>query len=705
MLVSLGAHGAQTTCTPQASFTACTQFSYSGGDQTFTVPAGITSLNIKAWGAGGGGSVSNAYGNGSAGGGYASGNLVVAAGNSLLVVVGGGGSAAAASATSGNSAYGGGGAGNSATGSAPLVGGGGGGRSGVQLTSVERLTAGGGGGGVVDQAYNTFPVAGAGGCTSGLAGSSYALAGCGAAVGSGGQGGTQSAGGAGGVSVETARNGSAGTSLQGGAGGTGVPFASSTGNSGGGGGGGGYYGGGGGNGDSNFTCGSQTAGGGGSSYTGALTAASTTAGAGSVAGNPGDSVYLPGVGAGGAQGAAGGNGLVVIQYNLPPVITSSMTASANPLLGGVSGQYYTLVVNVGTAATTAPIGISDTLPASIVLSGTPTLVGGTAVLSGCPSSGGATGGCTVAAGVAVGSFSIRFPISVATTAATGTNTANLSGGGDPFCTAALSESCDATTPATPIYNPPLMLLKAQTNNAALISSTFGYSLTGLSISSDAIATVGPGQTASSQNAAGIYGTAGTAVTIVASGIPAGWPTNLDSVTCTDANAATDGNGSTGTNFATLVGNTVTLPGSAMRTGAVFTCTLVNARPTVVLKKQIAGITPDSALFNLTVGGANLLSAGNPVQDVGNYGTTAVVGVDVGSALTLVETAGTGTNLARYFSSIACINYGGAAYTTGVGGSGGSFTVTAPPASANSSFTKGVSCTITNTPTPGVLVGA
>ena len=703
MLVSLGAHGAQTTCTPQAGFTACTQYSYSGGDQTFTVPAGITSLNIKAWGAGGGGSVLNAYGNGSAGGGYATGNLAVTAGNSLLVVVGGGGSAAAVSAAGGNSAYGGGGAGNSATGSAPLVGGGGGGRSAVQLTSTERLTAGGGGGGVVDQAYNTFPVAGAGGGTTGLAGSNYALAGCGAAVGSGGQGGTQSAGGAGGVSVETARNGSAGTSLQGGAGGTGVPFASSTGNSGGGGG-GGYYGGGGGNGDSNFTCGSQTAGGGGSSYTGVLTGASTTAGAGSVAGNAGDSVYLPGVGAGGAQGAAGGNGLVVIQYNLPPVITSSMTASANPLLGGVSGQYYTLVVNVGTAATTAPIGISDTFPANIVLSGTPTLVGGTAVLSGCPSGGGVTNGCTVAAGVAVGSFSIRFPISVATTATSGTNSANLSGGGDPNCTTVLPDGCDATTPATSIYNPPLMLLNAQTAYAAPISSTFGYTLTGLSISSDAIATVGSGSTASSQNAAGIYGTAGTAVTIVASGFPAGWPTNLESATCTDANAATDGNGSTTTNFATFVGNTVTLPGSAMRTGARFTCRIANSRPTVYLKKQIFGITPDSGLFNLTVGGANLLSGGNPVYDVGNGGTTTTVGVDVGSALTLVETAGTNTNLARYFSSVACRDFANAAYTSGVGGSGGSFTLTAPSASTNGNA-KNLICTITNTPAPGVLVGA
>ena len=444
VLTTLAAHGAQTSCTPQAGFTACAQFSYSGGDQTFVAPAGITSLNVKAWGAGGGGAVSNVYGNGSAGGGYATGNLAVAAGSSLTVVVGGGGSAAATSAAAGNSAYGGGGAGSSATGATPLVGGGGGGRSAVQLTSTERLTAGGGGGGVVDQAYNTFPVAGAGGGMTGLAGSNYALAGCGAAVGSGGQGGTQSAGGAGGVSVETARNGSAGTALQGGAGGTGVPFASSTGNSGGGGGGGGYNGGGGGNGDSNFTCGSQTAGGGGSSYTGALTGASTTPGAGSVAGNAGDSVYLAGVGAGGAQGAAGGNGLVVIQYNVPPVITSSMTASANPLLGGVSGQYYTLVVNVATAPTTAPIGISDTFPANIVLSGTPTLVGGTAVLSGCPSGGGVTNGCTVAAGAAIGSFSIRFPISVSTTATSGTTSANLSGGGDPNCTTVLPDGCDAT---------------------------------------------------------------------------------------------------------------------------------------------------------------------------------------------------------------------------------------------------------------------
>ncbi|MFM9425586.1 hypothetical protein RCH10_002025 [Variovorax sp. GrIS 2.14] len=52
VLASFGAQGAQTACTPQAGFTACTQFSYSGVDQTFTVPAGITTLNFKAWGAG-----------------------------------------------------------------------------------------------------------------------------------------------------------------------------------------------------------------------------------------------------------------------------------------------------------------------------------------------------------------------------------------------------------------------------------------------------------------------------------------------------------------------------------------------------------------------------------------------------------------------------------------------------------------------------
>ena len=249
-----------------------------------------------------------------------------------------------------------------------------------------------------------------------------------------------------------------------------------------------------------------------------------------------------------------------------------------------------------------------------------------------------------------------------------------------------------------------MLLVAQTGYAASISSTFGYNLSGLSISSDSIATVGSGQTASSQNAAGIYGTAGTTVTIVESGIPAGWPTNLEGATCTDANAASDGNGSTSTNFATYVGNTVTLPGTAMRAGARFTCTMVNARPSVYLKKQVFGITPDSALFNLTVGGANLLSGGNPVYNVGNGGTTTTVGVDVGSALTLVETAGTNTNLAHYFSSVACRDFANVAYTTGVGGSGGNFTLTAPSASTTGNA-KNLICTITNTPAPGVLVGA
>lgn len=47
---------ALTACTPTGSFTNCTRVTYSGGDQTFTVPAGVTAVYARVFGAGGAGS-------------------------------------------------------------------------------------------------------------------------------------------------------------------------------------------------------------------------------------------------------------------------------------------------------------------------------------------------------------------------------------------------------------------------------------------------------------------------------------------------------------------------------------------------------------------------------------------------------------------------------------------------------------------------
>ncbi|MGH9113681.1 MAG: hypothetical protein ACRDZN_15495, partial [Acidimicrobiales bacterium] len=49
------AAAAAVACTPGAGFNNCVRFTNSGADQTFVVPKGVTSINVRLWGAGGGG--------------------------------------------------------------------------------------------------------------------------------------------------------------------------------------------------------------------------------------------------------------------------------------------------------------------------------------------------------------------------------------------------------------------------------------------------------------------------------------------------------------------------------------------------------------------------------------------------------------------------------------------------------------------------
>lgn len=267
-------------------------FSYTGADQTWTVPAGVTSLTVKMWAAGGSGinaAMQSTYGaGGGASGGYTTGTLAVTPGETLTFIVGQGGK------QSSGVAYGGGGNATNAT------GGGGGGRSAIRRSSTELATAGGGGGGG-GSGYN----GGAGGGTTG-----------GDAAGGTGLGGTQSAGGS------TSGTGSAGTQFQGGA------------SNGGGAGGGGYYGGGGGNGS-----GVVQAGGGGSGYAGGLTGASMssgTVGNGASSVNPpntGDADYASGVGVGGGGSVAGGSGRIVVRYTATgnmTLVSPAVSVSAAP---------------------------------------------------------------------------------------------------------------------------------------------------------------------------------------------------------------------------------------------------------------------------------------------------------------------------------------------------------------------------------------
>jgi hypothetical protein len=269
-----------------------TIFTYTGADQVYTVPAGVTSLTLHMWGAGG----ANSGGTGGGAGAYINGTLAVTPASSLTIIVGGGGNLGTGS-TAGVGGFGGGGNGG-------MYGPGGGGRSAIRLSSTELVTAGGGGacggnatyGGCANfsptLAIGTNP-AGAG--AQGLGTFSQPL---------NGMGGTQTAGGAASSTAQFGGTATAGTSLQGGAGAT---YGA--------GGGGGYYGGAG----AGVLSTAAASGGGGSSYTTnanfTLISGSNAPGAPTVlSGAPATSspYYVSGVAVGAGSQSNGGNGLVVI---------------------------------------------------------------------------------------------------------------------------------------------------------------------------------------------------------------------------------------------------------------------------------------------------------------------------------------------------------------------------------------------------------
>lgn len=248
-------------------------YTYTGAPQVFVVPVGVTKINVKLWGAGGGasyystGTFANDRFSSGGSGGYVEGTLSVTPLQAFQIIVGKAGSSNGgeritdfSGAASGGGPIStthniGGGGGYSAIADFTfstvyaLAGGGGGagGRSSTNCNStyVSGLAFGGGGG----STGTTLPL-GNGGNGGSPACSANAY----------GRGGTQSAGGAGGTGSFNA--GEAGSAFAGGLGGDG-----NSAQDGGGGGGGGYYGGGGGHGGfptgNNYYAGG---GGGGSSY-------------------------------------------------------------------------------------------------------------------------------------------------------------------------------------------------------------------------------------------------------------------------------------------------------------------------------------------------------------------------------------------------------------------------------------------------------
>jgi hypothetical protein len=226
-----------TTYGSQVSFNTLiqTDFTYTGSQQSFTVPAGVTSITIETWGAQGG-TLKNAGGLG----GYATGTIAVTFGQVFYVFVG-------QQPTNSAGGYNGGGAGFS-----DVFSTGGGGASDVRLNGNgfnDRVIVAGGGGGATNQGtevggYGGGTTGGDGVGADGYVGDKYC-----------GHGATQLAGGAGSYNATPGTVGQGGNAL----------LAQ---NNLGGGGGGGWYGGG---------AGDHGGGGGGSSYTGGVTSGTTTA--------------------------------------------------------------------------------------------------------------------------------------------------------------------------------------------------------------------------------------------------------------------------------------------------------------------------------------------------------------------------------------------------------------------------------------------
>ena len=291
--------------------------SYTGSDQTWTVPAGVTSVTLKVWGGGGAGSSGGGNQRADGGeGGFTQSTYAVTPGDVLTIKVGRGGTY---NQGQNSSVYVGGGATQRTGNQNGWYGGAGGGLSAVYTAGGTLIALAGGGGG----GSSGVASAGVGGIGGGTTGGSASYP--------GGGGGTPSAGGAAGSGGNG--NGTAGSSLQGGSG-----IADQY-NGNGGGGGGGYYGGGGGG------IGTQSAGGGGggSSYVnGSCTATNLVQGK-----NSSDTDWSTGIAVAGSS-SVGGDGKVVIAY------ISSFSYAEQAILSSYDGvnSGETATVKLGSYSTT-----------------------------------------------------------------------------------------------------------------------------------------------------------------------------------------------------------------------------------------------------------------------------------------------------------------------------------------------------------------
>ncbi|MBG1231174.1 beta strand repeat-containing protein [Aestuariivirga litoralis] len=657
----------QVACTPTAGFNTCYRFTYSGGNQSFTVPSGVTSVETRVWGAAGGGANSSFYSNQSGGGagGYGKGTLTVSGGQVMGIVVGQGGVVNSTSQT-----YGSGGAGGGSL-SSNHRGASGGGYSGVfsstSYTQANALVVAGGGGGASPGADAGNPAAGGGGGTTGGQDGNADRS---------GRGGTQSAGGA------ASTNKNCGTFAQPadgavGNGGDGGGDGLNSGIEGGGGGGGGYFGGGGGNCQYSGNNPNGPGGGGSGFLAGSVTSASLSngsnfpyaGGACSGTASPGgsaDSQYTSGIGQGSCF-STGGNGEIVVQYHMPTVTMSVVS-------NGATGTFTFTGTNgyAGDSITTATPGLAVAGTQDVLTAA------GTATTISVSVPVGYTFTAASCTGMGAGSMTPTYKPTPSASVQTGTlvlNTTATAAANDIACTATLNKAPTFKLQVTSIGGTASFTPSASSN----LASTPGV-----------ITTVTAG-TAAPVSPTAIYVTTAATDATVSIPVPtANWA--MTAVSCTDANSAITGN--TGT-FGTVSGQVLTLPAAYSDYGANITCVATETKASVLFQKiSLGGFTSFSFASNSNLASTPGSITTTAVNTATPASPTAINVSNAGTAVTVTESATTNYVLTGF----TCTDANGA--VTGNSGSFGSFaTLTGTIPAGNVKAGSYITCVFTNSRLP------
>lgn len=533
-LEAAGAADAVTACTPDADYTNCVVFSYTGSDQQFSLPAGAIASNvlIKAWGAGGGGDYTafNAFTRGG-GGGFAQGLVDLTGVSSMDIIVGQGGVQGGNFVNDGvtgaeKATYGGGGP-SAYDGSRGYSGASGGGRSAVRANVAgnlasgnEILTAGGGGGGNDGTNGDLTQMGGAGGGLTGANGSCTKTE---CTLGTGGGATPTSGGTAGSGQATEISKATAGAQFTGGQGG-----CASRNNTTECGGGGGMY-----------SYPNDAPGGGGSGHVDsvAVTSPTLTPGSTTNAANAADAHYGAGIGTGGGASKTtqnGGNGRVVIQFSVPTFTVTKAVDSATAQAGAIV-TYTVTLTNPTIAAFTADAPASFTDDLSGVLDDS--------TYNGDASNGATVTGQTLSwsgALTAHATQKITYSVTVdkvATGDHTMTNSVVPGAGG----TCATAASC-ATTTTVAVVSTITVTKKVASRAAAADQFTVGLNNASGSLTS--ATTTGTSTTASTSDWPVSQGTTYTVTDKMAAGSPSTLDAYSATVVCTDSAGGTVPTGGT-----------------------------------------------------------------------------------------------------------------------------------------------------------------